>query len=199
MILIINCVGTLLTMNRDEMTQKMVSKIEAETGKTLDYFVKKVRDAKLDKHKEILNFFKGEYGLSYGYANTMAHAVRDVIEGVKSEDTLVEEQYAGAKADLKPIYDEVIKAVMKLGGDVEVAPKKAYVSLRRKKQFAIIQPSTKTRMDIGLIIKGKGTTDRLEEGSKWNGMCTHRIRLTEKGEVNSELVGWLKEAYEVAG
>jgi predicted transport protein len=122
-----------------------------------------------------------------------------VIEGVKSEDTLVEEQYTGAKADLRPVYDAVIKAVEKFGKDVEIAPKKTYVSLRRKKQFAIVQPSTKTRMDIGLIIKGKDTTERLEEGSKWNGMCTHRVRVTEKGEINPELVGWLKEAYEAAG
>ena len=186
-------------MNRDEMTQKIVSKIEAETGKTLAHYVKAIREAKLAKHKEILNYFKDEYGLTYGYANTMAHAVRDVIEGVKSEDTLVEEQYAGAKAALKPIYDAVIKTVRKFGKDVEIAPKKTYVSLRRKKQFAIVQPSTKTRMDIGLIIKGKDTTERLEEGSKWNGMCTHRVRVTEKGEVNSELVDWLKEAFEAAG
>ena len=187
-----------MTMDRDEMTQKIVSKIEAETGKKLDFFVKAVRDAKLTKHKQILNYFKDEHGLSYGYANTMAHAVRDVIEGVKSEDTLVEEQYVGAKADLKPIYDAVMRAVGKFGKDVEIAPKKSYVSLRRKTQFAIIQPSTKTRMDIGLIIKGKEITDRLEEGSKWNGMCTHRVRVMEKGEIDSELVGWLKEAYEAA-
>jgi predicted transport protein len=186
-------------MNRDEMTQKIVSKIETETGKTLDYFVKAVRDAKLTKHKEILNYFKDEHGLSYGYANTLAHAVRDVREGVKSEDTLVKEQYTGAKVDLKPIYDAVIKTVEKFGRDVEIAPKKTYVSLRRKKMFAIVQPSTKTRMDIGLIIKGKDTTERLEEGAKWNGMCTHRVRVTEKSEIDPELIGWLKEAYEAAG
>jgi predicted transport protein len=186
-------------MNRDEMTQNVVSKIESETGKTLDYFVKAIRAAKLTKHKEILNFFKDEHGLSYGFANTMAHAVRDVIEGVKSEDTLVEEQYAGAKSDLKPIYDAVIKAVEKFGKDVEIAPKKAYVSLRRKKQFAIVQPSTKTRLDFGLIIKGKDTTDRLEKAGSWNSMCTHRVRVSEKKEIDSELITWLQEAYEAAG
>lgn len=82
---------------------------------------------------------------------------------------------------------------------MEIAPKKAYVSLRRKTQFAIVQPSTNTRMDIGLIIKGKDTTERLEEGGKWNGMYTHRVRVAEKGEINPELVGWLKEAYDSAG
>lgn len=54
-------------------------------------------------------------------------------------------------------------------------------------------------MDSGMIIKGKETTERLEEGSKWNSMCTHRVKVSEKDEVDSELVEWLKEAYENAG
>ena len=186
-------------MNRDEMTQKAVANIEEMTGIKLDEWVKKVKTAKLTKHKEIRDFFKDEYGLSYGYANTLAHMVRDVIEGVKSKDTLVEEQYAGSKSALKPIYDTVINAVEKFGKDVEIAPKKAYVSLRRKKQFAIVQPSTNTRMDIGLIIKGRETTERLENAGSWNTMCTHRVRVTEKGEIDPELVAWLKKAYAVAG
>jgi predicted transport protein len=186
-------------MNREEMTEKAVATIEEMTGTKLNEWVKRVKTAKLTKHKEIRDFFIEKHGLSYGYANTLAHAVRDMIEGVKSEDSLVEEQYTSAKADLKPIYDAVIKVVEKFGKDVEIAPKKAYVSLRRKKQFAIVQPSTNTRMDIGLIIKGKNTTERLEEGGKWNGMCTHRVRVTEKSEINPELIGWLKEAYESAG
>lgn len=119
-----------MTMNRDEVIQKAVATIEEMTGIKLDEWVRKVQTAKLTKHKEIRDFFKDEHGLSYGYANTMAHMVRDVIEGVKSEDTLIEEQYAGAKTDLLPIYNAVIKAVEKFGKDVEIAPKKTYVSLR---------------------------------------------------------------------
>jgi len=188
-----------MTMNRDEMTQKAVATIEEMTGTRLDEWVRRVKAAKLTKHKEIRDFLIGKHGLSYGYANTLTHAVRDVIEGVKSEVSLVEEQYSGDKASLKPIYDAVIKSIKKFGSDVEIAPKRAYVSLRRKKQFAIVQPSTKTRMDIGLIIKGRDTTERLEKAGSWNSMCTHRVRVSEKGEIDSELVEWLKEAYETAG
>jgi hypothetical protein len=187
-----------MTMNRDEMTQKVMSTIEEQTGKKLDFWVDLVRKKELTKHKQMLNFFKDEHGLKYGYANTLAHAVRDVIEGVASEDELVEAQYA-KKTDLKPIYDHIIKAVSKFGKDIEIAPKKNYVSLRRKKQFAIVQPSTKTRMDLGLIIKDRSAEGRLEEGSKWNAMCTHRVKLASEGEVDKDVLTWLKEAYEAAG
>lgn len=180
------------------MTKSVVEKFENESGTKLSELVKQVKEKNLTKHKQILDFLKETHGLSYGYANTLTFAVRDVIEGVKSDDELLEEQYAGAKADLKPIYDEVISEVKKFGKDVEIAPKKAYVSLRRKTQFGIVQPSTKTRMDIGLIIKDKKSKGRLEEAGKWNAMCTHRVRVEAKKDIDSELVNWLREAYENA-
>ncbi|MHA2021222.1 MAG: DUF5655 domain-containing protein [Candidatus Thorarchaeota archaeon] len=186
-------------MNKDEMTAKMMEKVVQETGKTVDQWVKIVQSKKLVKHKQILNFLKDQHGLTYGYANTLAHVIRDITEGRKTDDELVEAQYTGARSDLKPIYERILKAVEKFGGDVEVAPKKAYVSLRREKQFAIVQPSTKTRMDIGIILKGEKPTERLEEAGSWNSMCSHRIRLTNENEVDAELLAWLKRAYEGAG
>ena len=89
--------------------------------------------------------------------------------------------------------------INKFGKDIEIAPKKAYVSLRRKKQFAILQPSTKDRLDVGLNIKGVAASGNVEEGAKWNAMCTHRIRVEDAKTVNKDLIAWLKKAYEQAG
>jgi predicted transport protein len=89
--------------------------------------------------------------------------------------------------------------INKFGKDIEVSPKKAYVSLRRKKQFAIIQPSTKDRLDVGLNIKGVAPAGHVEEGAKWNAMCTHRIRVEDEKMINKDLVSWIRKAYEQAG
>lgn len=187
-----------MTMNRDEMTAKMMEKVVEETGKTVDQWVKTVQSRKLVKHGQIRAFLKDEHGLTYGYANTLAHVIRDITEGRQTDEELVEAQYAGAKSNLKPIYESIRNAVEKFGTDVEIAPKKGYVSLRRKKQFAIVQPSTKTRMDLGIILKDEKPTARLEEAGSWNSMCSHRVRLTDEKEVDAELLAWLKQAYEAA-
>lgn len=63
-------------------------------------------------------------------------------------------QYAGDKSGLRPIYEAVVAAVRTFGDDVEIAPKKTSVSLRRSKQFALVQPSTRTRVDLGIQLKG---------------------------------------------
>jgi predicted transport protein len=108
---------------------------------------------------------------------------------------LVQAQYAGPKAELRPIYDAILAAVCKLGKDVEVAPKKAYVSLRRSKQFAIVQPSTRTRIDLGIKLTGKEPEGRLEASGSWNAMVTHRVRLESKADFDAAVKRWLKQAY----
>ncbi|MCW8846296.1 MAG: DUF5655 domain-containing protein, partial [Gammaproteobacteria bacterium] len=105
-------------------------------------------------------------------------------------------QYQGAKAELRPIYDAIIKAVNAFGKDVDIAPKKTYVSLRRNKQFALVQPSTRDRIDVGINLKGETPTARLEASGSFNAMVSHRVRVQSKKDVDSELKAWLKKAYE---
>ena len=81
---------------------------------------------------------------------------------------------------------------------MEIAPKKAYVSLRRNKQFGLIQPSTKTRLDVGLNLSDAAADGRLEQSGSFNSMVSHRVRLSQAGEVDEELIGWLRQAYEAA-
>jgi hypothetical protein len=72
------------------------------------------------------------------------------------------------------------------------------MSLRRKTQFATLHPSTKTRFDVGLKLKGVPPAGRLEAAGSWNAMVTHRVRLESADGVDKELVGWLRKAYEQA-
>ena len=92
-----------------------------------------------------------------------------------------------------------MKSITAFGNDIEISPKKAYVSLRRKKQFAIFQPSTKARLDVGLNIKDLDPSGRLEPGKSWNAMCTHRIKIEDNKALDKELIAWIRKAYDQAG
>ncbi len=179
----------------EQQAQSMLDNVEAKTGKTLAQWHAILAKAKLAKHGEMMKLLKGEHAVTHGFANLIVHEYRN--RGAQSEDP-VAAQYAGPKAKLKPTYDAVIKMVEKFGQDVEVSPKKTYVSLRRSKQFALVQPSTQTRLDIGLNLKGVEPTERLEASGSFSAMCSHRVRITDKKQVNAELKAWLKRAYENA-
>ncbi len=183
-----------------EQEATMVANLKEKTGKTLEQWLKVTAKSGLSKHGEIVKMLKADHGFTHGFANLVAHKSlkSDAGSAADAGEDLVAAQYSGPKADLKPIYDALMKAVTKFGKDVEAAPKKAYVSLRRNKQFAIVQPSTKTRVDVGINLKGVAPTDRLEKSGSFNAMVSHRVRLEDKGEVDKELVGWLKDAYEAS-
>jgi hypothetical protein len=173
----------------------MAANLEQKTGRSMSAWIEVVLASGKSKHGEMISFLKEQHGLSHGYANLVAHAAREkATGGPVAEDDLVAAQYVG-KEDLRPIYESLIKAVSKFGNDVELAPKKAGVSLRRSKQFALIEPTTKTRIDIGINVKGMAPTDRLKAAG---GMCTHKVGVTGLAQVDDELIGWLREAYERA-
>jgi len=151
-----------------------------------------------EKHGEIIKFLKTEHGFTHGYANFVAHKARGSDAGSINDENLLSNQYKG-KESLLPVYKKLISVVDTFGGDVTKTPKKDSVSIIRKKQFALIKPATKTRIDLGLKFKGKPITERLENSGPFGTMCTHRVRLTSADEVDAELTAWLKEAYEAAG
>lgn len=183
----------------EEMAASMYKNIEPKTGKSLAAWLALIAKSGPEKHREITNWLKKEHGVTHGYASLIAREHVNKGKAAPSEDDLVGAQYAGAKADLKPIYLAVLEATAKFGKGREVAPKKTYVSLRHKTQFALVQASTKTRVDIGIKLKGVAPTERLEDGVKWNAMITHRVRVTDASEIDAELVGWLKAAFDAAG
>ena len=186
-------------MQVNEKEAKMITKLAEKTGQSLETWIKIVQDSGISKHNAIIKFLKTEHSFSHGYANLVALKARQPQEQAPaSGEALVEAQYAGDKADLRPIYAALIAAVQGFGDDVEIAPKKAYVSLRRKKQFGLIQPSTKTRVDLGINLKGEKPIGRLEASGSFNSMVSHRVRLESKQEVNAELKKWLKAAYDAS-
>jgi hypothetical protein len=183
----------------DPTIAKMESNIAEKTGRPVADWIGVVKKSGLQKHGAIVKFLKTDHGFTHGYANLVAHQALKSSAAHQDDTDLVAAQYAGPKADLKPIYDKIIKAAKAFGADLEIAPKKAYVSLRRKKQFALVQPSTRTRVDLGVNLKGKEPAGRLEASGSFNAMVSHRVRLENAGDFDAEVKRWLKEAYELAG
>lgn len=189
-----------MSTNIDPQTQTMINNMPEKTGKSLDEWFIVIAASGHKKHGDMMKLLKGEYGVTHGFANTIAQMYRQqAAGGPPTEADLVANQYDGAKADLKPIYEAVLAAVKGFGQDVEIAPKKSYVSLRRKKQFAIVQPSTKTRVDLGLNLKGVDSTERLQGGVVFSGMCSHKVAVTSPAEIDAEVIAWLSQAYDRAG
>ena len=182
----------------DKALQTMIENLYKNTGKTLEQWIDLVRKQNFAKHGEIIKFLKEKHEFTHGFANLVAHKANETDAGsTENQDDLIKKQYQG-KEHLKPIYDKLITAILAFGSDIEVAPKNTYVSLRRKKQFAILNPATKTRFEIGINLKGQEPQGKLVP-EKPNAMCSHKINVADLNDIDNEVMNWLKAAYDNAG
>lgn len=183
--------------------ETQIKNIQTKTGKSLDDLAKIVKKSGLTKHGEIRDMLKKELGLGHGDANTLTHVILKsdgasvTQEATSAGGDVLDTIYTGPKAHMRPIHEALMKKINTFG-EFEVAPKKGYVSLRRKKQFAMIGPATNTRFEVGLNVKGLKAGGRLEELPA-GGMCNYKVKLTDVSEVNDELYGWIKQAFDNAG
>jgi hypothetical protein len=183
----------------DQALQAQVANLQERAGKSLDELFAILRDSGLEKHGQMRDLLKSELGMGHGDANTVAHLFRQQAEEADGDAPIddVERIYSGPKEALRPIHDAIMKHVNSFG-DFDVAPKKTYLSLRRAKQFAMVGPATKTQVEVGLNLADVTGTERLV-AQKPGGMVGYKVRLSSPAEVDAELKGWLRKAWEGAG
>jgi predicted transport protein len=182
----------------DKTVATMIENLKEKTGHSLDEWKNVIATQKLAKHGEIVKFLKESHNITHGYASEIALKVLGSdADSSNDADAFIETQYKG-KEHLKPWYDKLIAEIQKFDGDFEIAPKKTYVSLKRKKQFIILNPASKTRFEIGFNLKGVEAKGKLEN-EKPNGICSHKINLSDISEIDQEVIDWIKMAYTNAG
>lgn len=181
-------------MDVDRARATQLANIEQATGTPVAVWTERIEAERTRglSHAKLVAWLKSEHGLTHGNANALVHAAAARDAG---EVDLVGAQYAGPKADLRPLYDLLVTTVTGFGDDVEIAPKKTSVSLRRSKQFAVLTAAARTRIDIGLNLGDQEPVGVLEAAS---GMCTHRIRVSAAADVDETVIRWLRSAYDRA-
>lgn len=189
-----------MTDSVQKAVDTQLKNIQERTGKSLTELYSFIKDSGLEKHGQIRSMLIEKLGMGYGDANTLAAVFLQSntadSQPPASEDML-DTYYAGSKVALRPIHEAVMTEINKLG-EFEISPKKTYVSMRRKRQFAMLGPASKGRVELGLNMKGLDGTDRLLPQPAGD-MCQYKVFLTSTDEVDDELLGWIKTAYASAG
>ncbi len=182
-----------------EMIKAQIRLLEEQTGKPLEHWVKAAKKAGLSKHREIVDWMKREHGAKHSQALWVGWGVTDPgrVTAYDDPDKLMNELYSGKKAQLRPVYDRLKKEGMKLGKDVSEICCKTYSSLRNRAQFAIINPRTQSAVDLELAMPpGTKAKGRLEAFKGNNEKFTHRIRVSDVKEIDSDVLAAMKAASE---
>lgn len=183
----------------EEARATQLRNIEAKTGLSLASLRAAVQASGRVKHGDVRAWLIETYGLGYGDANGLAAATLadPTTAAAASVGDALDEIYAGKKAHLRAIHEAVVTALDELGA-FEIAPKKGYVALRRKKQFAMLGPKTAERAELGINLKADVASSRVL-AQKPGGMCQYAVALTGPQDVDAEVIDVLKAAFAAAG
>ena len=187
-------------------TLTQLRNIQAKTGKTIAELHAVLAASGLAKTGERRALLMERFKLGYGDANAVALFYGKPVPALDGGAPAVappdagdplDAIYSGAKAGLRPLHEAVMKLIESLG-NFEQAPKKSYISLRRKKQFAMVGPATKDAIEIGFNARDLPPHARLKVLAP-GGMCQVTTRIVAAKEIDAALRGWLKQAYDAAG
>jgi hypothetical protein len=187
------------------MTQKWVAELKQKTGRSLDEWLRLIKKSGPKDEKERREWLKTEHGLGTNYAGSLAERAEGKGSEIGDPDTYleaaeryVEGMFAGSKAGLRPIYDQLLKVGLKIARDVKACPCQTIVPLYRKHVFAQIKPTTTKRIDIGFALGDMKPTGRLIDtgGFAKKDRITHRIPLESTADIDDEVKHWLKVAYD---
>ena len=187
----------------DKARDTQLKNIETKTGKSLAELTRQIEASGLTKHNQIRDFLMQEFKLGIGDAGMLVHyALKTDGQSAAqasgaSMDEVTSQIYAGKTETQRQVHDRMMQEVEKLG-PFEIAPKKGYLSLRRKRQFAMLGPASKARVELGLNLKGLPGTERLIQLPP-GGMCQYKVFMSGPDELDAELLGWLRLAYDSAG
>jgi hypothetical protein len=184
----------------EEGIQAQIRNIEATYGKPISQWLEIIAASGLTKHNDVVAMLKADYRMTHGAAHRISLVSRQASAppaAPSGQADPVGALYTGKKAALRPLHDALMTVITGFGDDVQLAPKKGYVSLRRRKQFAMLQPSA-GRIDVGLILPGEPAQGRLEPAAGFNALFTHRVRVSALADIDAELTAWLRQAYDKA-
>lgn len=183
--------------DQETLITPQIRNIEARTGKTFEELCRLIESSGLSKVGEQRSMLMQSLGLGYGDANMLALKAKQAAAPTLTDADPLDAIYVGGKAPLRALHEQLCMAIDKMGAH-ETAPKKSYVSLRRKKQFAMLGPATNTQLELGLNAKelaGSGRLKRMPAG----GMCQYTVRLSSPVEIDAELMAWVRCAFDAAG
>lgn len=185
-------------MDVDKAVATQLANIEKRSGKSLAQLAAIITKSGLSRHGEIVAMLKADLGMGHGDANTLAHTVKQAAAPAPAADAdPLDAIYVGASAPLRAIHERLMQGITGFG-PFEVAPKKGYVSLRRKKQFAMLGPGTKTLLEIGLNAKREDLGAGFAKQPA-GGMCQFKRRIAGVDEVDAALLAAIRIAYDEAG
>lgn len=187
------------------MAQKWLEALPAKTGRSMDDWLELIRLEGPSTEKEQREWLKAQHNLGTNSASWLAERTAgkgaemdSPAKYLQTAEQYIGEMFSGAKAGLRPLYDELLHFCLGFAPEVKACPCKTIVPLYRHHVIAQLKPATRTRLDFGFALGNTEATGKLIDtgGFTKKDRITHRIEIKESSDLNAEVKRWFQIAYE---
>lgn len=178
-----------------EYEKQFIAELKTKTGKTLAEWMKAITEKGFDKRNDLIAWLKAEHGFGHANAAHMASLYKNGGKPIYGDSEVLTDSLFAKSQDLRPVYDELEKAIKAEYNDVKFTPRKGYMSIHDKREFAVVAVKSK-ELRLGLDLADEPFTDELVPAKTLGAMprYTHMVQINGEG-TKGDWKKYLKQSY----
>ena len=185
------------TKTSGEIENEFIENLKSQSGKSLPDWMKQVSASGITKRNDLIKWLKEKNGFGHMNASLLAGIYLNNGKPVYGNtDDLLDNQFAKA-ADMRALYESFTAFAKKHFPNSTVLPKKTYVSILEKREFAAINIKPK-ELRIGFDLGDRAFDEQVSKSKLTGPMprISHMLVLTDASQLNADLVELLKASYQ---
>jgi len=179
-----------------EIEKEFIENLKAATGKDLSGWLSAIKKSGIEKRNDIISWLKKDNPFGHMNASLLAGIYfNDGKPVYGSEEDLLENQFKG-KDGIRSLYSDFISFALENFPGATVLPKKTYVSINAKREFAAINIKA-NELRIGLDLGSMPFNDLVQKSKLTGPMprISHMIIITDKENLNKQLKDLMAESH----
>ncbi|MFQ5627893.1 MAG: DUF5655 domain-containing protein [bacterium] len=184
-------------MTSQEFEKKIIDSLQDETGNDLNAWLSEIKKQNFEKRNDIMNWLKKERGLKHSVANTLVMIYFNDGKPVYQDTVSLKDAWFEKKEHLRPLYEQLEKAIAGIDREVNLIEKKLYMSFNGKREFAVASIKSK-EIRVGMDLGDTPFDDYLLQAKSLGAMprISHMVVVTEPADIDGKLTGYLQQAYD---
>ncbi|MCA9741502.1 DUF4287 domain-containing protein [candidate division KSB1 bacterium] len=184
-------------MTSQEFEKKILDELKSDTGKDLNGWLKEISDKKFEKRKQTMDWLKQDCGLKHSVANVLVMIYHNDGKPVYQDAVSLKDDWFKNKDHLRPLYEQIEKAVLGIDREVTLTEKKLYMSFNGKREFAVASIKSK-EIRVGMDLGDTPFDAYLQPAKSLGAMprISHMVLVDSPGHIDDKLKKHLVQAYD---
>lgn len=183
-----------MALGPKQMGEAIIRNMKAKTGRSIEGWIDVVSSTNLREKKEVMEFLKKEQGLGHFQAQKVfEHFLGS--DDYANPNAFVDQLFSSKQT--RELYEFAKSKILEIDKGINVQPCQTYIPFYGKNQFALLAPSGKDALVLGLHLPDEGTSSEFTAPCKLGSKRINRqIILSITSDLSASVLAAIRSAYQ---